>query len=57
MLGRIGISVDRSADYSRLAAWRTRDPAQRAKVLDLPKPPAVIDGQGDLFTDLLGGAA
>lgn len=51
-LGRIGISIDRSADYNRLAQWRTRDPGQRAKVLGVPKPPIQIDGQGDLLTDL-----
>jgi DNA modification methylase len=54
-LGRIGISIDRSADYSRLARWRIRDPAQRAKVLDMPKPPVQIDGQGDLLAELLNG--
>jgi DNA modification methylase len=27
-LGRIGITVDRSADYCRLALWRTNDPKQ-----------------------------
>lgn len=31
-LGRQGISVDMSADYCRLAEWRTTDPKQRAKV-------------------------
>lgn len=30
-LGRHGISVDRSADYCRLAQWRTTDPVQLAK--------------------------
>lgn len=29
--GRVGISVDLSGDYCRLAAWRTDDPAQQAK--------------------------
>lgn len=48
-LGRRGISVDRSADYCRLAAWRTSDPGQRAKARGLPKPAPVPDGQGDLF--------
>ena len=48
MHGRTGISIDRSADYCRLAAWRTRDPAQRAAALQVPKPPPVIDGQGEL---------
>lgn len=31
-LGRHGISIDLSADYCRLAAWRTTDTAQAAKV-------------------------
>jgi DNA modification methylase len=48
-LGRIGISVDRSADYCRLARWRTTDPAERAKALQVPKPPPVPDGQDSLF--------
>jgi hypothetical protein len=42
-----------SADYCRLAEWRTNDPAQLAKVLELPKPEPVDDDQLDLF----GGAA
>lgn len=33
VLGRIGISVDMSADYCRLAEWRTTDPKQRARAL------------------------
>jgi DNA modification methylase len=45
VLGRRGISVDLSADYNRLAAWRTRDPGQRAKAARVAKPPPVIDGQ------------
>jgi len=49
MLGRVGVSVDRSADYSRIAAWRTTDPAERAKALQVPKPPPVSDGQEALF--------
>lgn len=48
-LGRHGISVDRSADYCRLAAWRTTDPGQLAAALEVPKPPVQIDGQTDLF--------
>jgi DNA modification methylase len=32
VLGRVGISVDLSADYCKLARWRTSDPGQRAKV-------------------------
>jgi DNA modification methylase len=49
VLGRRGISVDRSADYCRLAAWRTTDPGERARALGVPKPPKPMDGQGDLF--------
>ncbi len=33
-LGRHGISNDLSADYGRLAAWRTTDPKQRAKAAE-----------------------
>lgn len=53
VLGRIGITVDLSHDYSRLAVWRTHDPASRAKAMRVEKPPIQIDGQADLF----GGAA
>jgi DNA modification methylase len=50
-LGRHGISVDMSADYCRLATWRTTDPKQLAKAARRPfvasdKP---MDGQGDLL--------
>jgi len=48
-LGRRGISVDMSADYCRLAAWRTTDPGQRAAALQVEKPPKERDGQLDLF--------
>lgn len=55
-LGRHGISVDMSADYCRLAEWRTTDPKQRAKAARKPyTPPAEqIDGQAELslFDDL-----
>ena len=51
--GRIGIGADLSMDYCRLARWRTRDPAERAKALQVPKPPPVPDGQGDLFAEVL----
>jgi DNA modification methylase len=47
--GRIGITIDRSADYSRLAAWRTTDPAQRAKALQVDRPPIEVDGQYSLL--------
>jgi hypothetical protein len=47
--GRTGITVDRSADYCRLARWRTTDPAERARAMQVPKPPPVMDGQDSLF--------
>jgi len=47
--GRIGIGVDRSADYCRLATWRCSDPGERARALGAPKPPPVPEGQGSLF--------
>jgi site-specific DNA-methyltransferase (cytosine-N4-specific) len=50
-LGRIGISNDMSADYCRIARWRTSDPAQRARVLRLPKPPVEVRGQASLFDE------
>ncbi len=49
--GRTGVTVDRSADYCRLARWRTRDPAERARALGVPKPPPVPDGQASLFDE------
>lgn len=49
-LGRHGISIDLSADYCRLAAWRTSDPGERARAMQVPKPPPVPDGQEALFT-------
>ena len=51
VLGRHGISVDMSADYCRLAEWRTSDPKQRAKAARKPwTPPAEqIEGQSDLL--------
>lgn len=39
-LGRHGISVDLSADYCRLAEWRTNDRDQLAKVLGIAKSDA-----------------
>lgn len=51
--GRVGISVDLSNDYVRLARWRTTDPGERARVLGVAKPEPVAEAQMDLF----GGAA
>jgi DNA modification methylase len=50
-LGRTGVSVDRSADYCRLAAWRTSDRGEIAKAMRVAKPPKPVDGQEvlDLF--------
>jgi DNA modification methylase len=48
-LGRVGITVDMSADYSRLAAWRTTDRGELAKAMRVPKPAPVPDGQLDMF--------
>ena len=55
VLGRTGISIDRSMDYCRLARWRTSDPGERARALGVPKPPPVPDGQGEF--DLFGNAS
>lgn len=57
VLGRHGISVDMSADYCRLAAWRTTDPAQRATALEVEKPRVEQAGQLDLFSLAGEGAA
>lgn len=48
-LGRHGISVDMSADYCRLAEWRTNDPDQLAKAMRVEKPPRQVTGQDALF--------
>jgi DNA modification methylase len=47
--GRVGISVDLSADYCRLAQWRTTDPGERARVLRVEKPPMQVEGQLGMF--------
>jgi DNA modification methylase len=49
VLGRRGISVDMSADYCRLAAWRTTDPGQRAAAMQVEKPALQLAGQDALF--------
>lgn len=48
-LGRVGISVDLSGDYSRLAAWRTTDPGEHARAMRVDKPPVQTIGQDALF--------
>src|SRR6185312_13423273 len=48
-LGRIGIGVDRSMDYARLAKWRTADRGEIAKAMQVPKPPPVPEGQETLW--------
>jgi len=49
-LGRHGITIDHSNDYSRLAHWRTHDPAELARALQVDRSPTHIDGQEALFT-------
>lgn len=51
-LGRHGVSVDRSADYCRLAEWRTTDPGQLAKAMRVAAPPKQLDGQVSLFDEV-----
>jgi len=47
-LGRQGISVDMSADYCRLATWRTNDPSQIAAAMQVDKPAEQVEGQWEL---------
>lgn len=56
-LGRHGISVDMSADYCRLAEWRTNDRNQIAKVLGIAKAEQEPADAPDLLGLLDGGAA
>ena len=51
VLGRDGITVDLSADYCRLAQWRTTDPKQRAKAARVEAVEPVSDDQPDLFEE------
>lgn len=48
-LGRDAISVDMSTDYCRLAGWRTQDPGELARAMQVSKPPPVPEAQLDLF--------
>lgn len=52
-LGRHGISVDMSADYCRLATWRTTDPKQRARAArrEYRAPREQAAGQLGLFEE------
>lgn len=52
VLGRYGITVDRSADYCRIAQWRVADPRERARALGVDPPPPTPAGQGSLFDDV-----
>lgn len=49
VLGRAGITCDLSWDYCRIARWRTSDPGERARAMQVPKPPPVPDDQLSLF--------
>jgi site-specific DNA-methyltransferase (cytosine-N4-specific) len=53
-LGRHAVHVDMSADYCRLATWRTSDPKQRAKAArrEYTPPPEQTTGQLDLLEGL-----
>ena len=50
--GRVGISVDLSADYCRLAQWRTTDRGEIAAAMEVDRPEPVADAQLDLFDGL-----
>ena len=43
-----------SADYCRLAQWRTNDEGELARAMQVEKPAVQVDGQGSLL-DLIGG--
>ena len=49
VLGRVGISVDLSADYNRIAAWRTADPRERARAARRPVPEPEPETQLELW--------
>lgn len=51
-LGRTGVTVDMSADYCRLAQWRTNDRNQLAKVVGVEKVEPVHVDQLDLFGEI-----
>jgi DNA modification methylase len=51
-LGRIGVSVDMSSDYCRLAQWRTTDSGELARALQVEKPEPVSPDQLGLFDEV-----
>lgn len=51
VLGRRGVSVDRSADYCRIAQWRTTDRNEIARAMQVSKPPVEVVGQSSLFDE------
>jgi DNA modification methylase len=60
VMGRRGISVDLSADYCRLAAWRASDPKERAKADGRTRPrrrPAAPPAESVAQLELVDGAA
>ena len=56
VLRRHGISVDMSADYLRIAQWRTTDPKQRAKAARTEHKPPVEVPDGQATFDFTEGA-
>jgi len=38
-----------SADYCRLAEWRTNDPGELARAMQVEKPPTELPDQLDMF--------
>lgn len=48
VLGQTGIGVELSGDYNQLATWRVNDPGERARALDVPRPPKQAAGQEQL---------
>lgn len=51
VLGCHGVHVDLSADYNRIASWRTTDPGQLAAAMQVEKPPVELTGQFEMFSD------
>lgn len=51
-LGRPSVSVDLSGDYCRLAGWRTTDPGELARALQVPRPQPTVPEQVDLLSAL-----